>query len=181
MNKIFKYPLKTKRQQVITLPIGAKILSIQNQKDIATMWALVDTEAPVEDITIETYGTGEQLPDYISMVDYMGSRVSDQFVWHYFKVNSTPRACKIVGPGNLNENWPNSNIKAEMFAIKDKYELLPITDANLKALRDEYDTFFKKHNLEELEFRVRSLDNTIYITPSRPLDAYAIKGIISLD
>ena len=38
--KIYKYPLEVQDEQVVMLPTGAKILTVQSQKDRPCLWAL---------------------------------------------------------------------------------------------------------------------------------------------
>ena len=43
--KIYKYPLKRgERDIVIEMPVGSKILSVNNQYEYPVIWALVDEE-----------------------------------------------------------------------------------------------------------------------------------------
>ena len=88
MEKIFKYPIEVTDEQVVLLPTGAKILTIQNQGEVPCIWALVNPTAPKDmAITIRIHGTGHDVPDsdsleYISTFQMMGGRL----VFHSFIV-----------------------------------------------------------------------------------------------
>ena len=63
MNKtIFKYKLKIEGLQAVTMPAGAKILSVQIQNGLPCAWALINCdEKETCDKHIETYGTGRYI------------------------------------------------------------------------------------------------------------------------
>lgn len=88
MKKIFKYPIEVTDEQVVLLPTGAKILTIQSQGDIPCIWALVDPTAPRnEAVNIRIHGTGHDVPDsenleYVNTFQMMGGRL----VFHSFIV-----------------------------------------------------------------------------------------------
>ena len=69
--RIFKYPIPTSDGQVMSLPIGAELLTVQVQREVPTIWARVDDEADTEERLIRTYGTGQMLPDYPG--EYIGT------------------------------------------------------------------------------------------------------------
>lgn len=56
--KIFKYELSIKDSQIIKMPIGSKILSVQVQYEVPCIWALVEPSKDTTNITIEMFGTG---------------------------------------------------------------------------------------------------------------------------
>ncbi|EAE9168064.1 hypothetical protein BU180_02465 [Listeria monocytogenes] len=60
--KIYKYPLKMKAAQVITLPASSWVLSIKNQHEVPVLYAVVDTDCEIEGyLTVECFGTGQLL------------------------------------------------------------------------------------------------------------------------
>lgn len=60
--KIYKYDLDVTDIQVISLPLGSEILTVQTQFDIPRLWALVDpNELDTEERTIEIFGTGQDV------------------------------------------------------------------------------------------------------------------------
>ena len=86
--RIYKYPLNAIGSQQVMIPKGAEILTIQNQAEIACLWALVDTDQAPELRTIEIFGTGQKVPmvaayerKYISTFQIDGGK----FVFHAFE------------------------------------------------------------------------------------------------
>lgn len=61
MKTIWKFPLYLADVQTIEMPAGAKILSVQVQRDNLCLWALVDPDAAKEGTTILIYGTGHKI------------------------------------------------------------------------------------------------------------------------
>lgn len=61
-NTIYKYPLDTKDTNILELPKGAQILTVQTQNNIPCIWALVnDKETEKESRFINTFGTGHPI------------------------------------------------------------------------------------------------------------------------
>lgn len=58
---IWKFGLETTDNQEIEMPIGAEILTVQNQVGIPCLWALVDPTAIKEKRTFEVFGTGHPI------------------------------------------------------------------------------------------------------------------------
>lgn len=66
--KIYKYELNVETFQDVLLPIGAEILTIRSQNEIAYLYALVDPEQiEKENILIELYGTDETIQEDIGI------------------------------------------------------------------------------------------------------------------
>lgn len=88
MNTIWKYELEIASQQV-SIPKGAKILSVANQDGEICLWALVDQHAPTEERSIEVIGTGWDLKrDYKSIASeltFIGTVLVGSYVWHVFE------------------------------------------------------------------------------------------------
>ena len=84
---VYKYPLRITDIQKVSLPKGAKILCIKNQKEVICLWALVNPdETEFEDAVLRCVGTGhpieEPIEEYIdSVLVYGGS-----LVFHFFKL-----------------------------------------------------------------------------------------------
>jgi len=85
---IFKYPLTSQQTQIIQMPKGAQILTLQMQKDTPCIWALldVDIDNPKEFRTFELYGTGH--PIYPRDRTYIGSFQVDEghYIFHVFEL-----------------------------------------------------------------------------------------------
>jgi len=59
---IWKFPLETTDEQVIELPVGAKILTVQLQGGKPCLWALVNPDQTMQQVKIETFETGHNIP-----------------------------------------------------------------------------------------------------------------------
>jgi len=80
---IHKYRLERGRDRTeIPMHKGAKLLSVQNQDDQITLWALVDTERKLEVQEFSVYGTGWELPPNPGI--HVGTVQIEAFVWHVF-------------------------------------------------------------------------------------------------
>lgn len=85
--KIYKYPLSISDNFTIRMPIGAEILSFQNQFDIPTLWAAICPNSSLEDRKFSIVGTGDDIDmelvkKFIGTVQVMGGF----FVWHLFEL-----------------------------------------------------------------------------------------------
>ena len=59
--QIYKYPLTPVDIQIIKMPKGAEILSLQVQNNVPCIWALVDKTQSEEERYFETFATGERI------------------------------------------------------------------------------------------------------------------------
>lgn len=88
MKSIWKFPLQDQPgRQIVEMPKGARILSLQMQRGVPTIWALVDLPTIEDELPCQAffiYGTGWEMPD--SPGDYVGTyqSVSGRYVWHVF-------------------------------------------------------------------------------------------------
>lgn len=73
-------------RQVVNLPRGANILTVQAQGQTAQLWALCDSNAPFEPRQIAIYGTGNALPEVVGA--YIGTfqMLGGALVWHVFEI-----------------------------------------------------------------------------------------------
>ncbi len=84
---IYKYKLEATDNQVINMPHGSKILTVQIQYDGPCLWALVDPKQSLtEDRKIRIHGTGHEVPGpdklkYISTIQKAGG----QLIFHVFE------------------------------------------------------------------------------------------------
>jgi len=68
MKTIWKYPIEIHDLICIEMPKEAEILTVQSQKGIICIWALVNTDNPTEQRRFRIYGTGNPVEfngDYI--------------------------------------------------------------------------------------------------------------------
>jgi hypothetical protein len=85
--QVWKYPLALNRQQMLALPAGSQILSIQYQGDELVLWALVDAGGGnrMERRNISIFGTGSLIEDH-SMVHLATVQMPGaQLAWHIFE------------------------------------------------------------------------------------------------
>jgi hypothetical protein len=69
--------------QPIQMPRGAEILSVQTQRDMPCIWALVDNDAARETRVFRIVGTGHSFDDH--GMHYLGTVQTPPFVWHVFE------------------------------------------------------------------------------------------------
>lgn len=85
MKTIWKYSFNGTGAQLFLMPSGATILSLQVQHGILCMWALVNTEAPLETREFRVFGTGHQISEDI--LTFVGTfQVNEVLVFHVFEV-----------------------------------------------------------------------------------------------
>jgi len=85
MRAIWKYPLFMGMNDV-EMPVGSKVISVENQAGILTMWALVDTDKEAAKVTrtFSVKGTGFPIKDN---EEHIGTWQQPPYVWHLFEVN----------------------------------------------------------------------------------------------
>lgn len=85
--RIYKYLLDLANEQTLSLPRGAKVLTVHDQKETLRLWALVDVdESENEDRVIRIIGTGKPVPEDIGRFEYITTvqMCNDDLVWHIF-------------------------------------------------------------------------------------------------
>lgn len=85
--RVYKYPLEVQDRQVITIPKGAKILSLHVQDSTPCIWVLVDAnEQQKEKVVLRTFGTGQSLYSNGKNLEFIGTYLlrNDQAVFHVF-------------------------------------------------------------------------------------------------
>lgn len=88
MQAIWKFSLQATDAQTISMPKGAQVLTVQSQRGIPALWAIVDPDAEEGDRTFLTYGTGQ--PITVSPGEYAGTYQlqGGALVFHVFEENS---------------------------------------------------------------------------------------------
>ena len=84
--KIFKYPLEpVGRDTTLYLPRNSELLTIQFQRGVPTLWAMVDeTQEIVDCVVITCFGTGWDIPDNYTGTYLFTIQDAGGYVWHYF-------------------------------------------------------------------------------------------------
>ncbi len=74
--------------QMVEMPEGADILSLQIQNGLPFIWAVVDTDHRRVPRQFRVYGTGHQLPDPCTHLQHVGTFLVENLgeVWHMFEV-----------------------------------------------------------------------------------------------
>ena len=87
MKTIYKYKLEIVDKQTIELPQYAEILCVGTQLGNIYLWALVNTEATLNEMRdIEVLGTGNPVYENAeSDRHYLGTCFVNHFVWHIFE------------------------------------------------------------------------------------------------
>ena len=60
---IFKYQMPVLEAFTMRLPAGAEIIRMQDQGGMFWLWAVVNTDAPLEDRRFRAFKTGAEMPD----------------------------------------------------------------------------------------------------------------------
>ena len=87
MKTIWKYTLD-KGPNEFEMSVGSKILDIQMQHGIITLWALVNTEAQKIKRTFVLLGTGWDIEEFQNDTNlkYIKTVQKSLYVWHIFEV-----------------------------------------------------------------------------------------------
>lgn len=86
METIWKYKLSVTDKQIINMPIGAAILSVQTQEDTPCMWAIVDPSRSLEARTIEIFGTGNPIYREDKRIFLGAFQLDNGLVFHVFEI-----------------------------------------------------------------------------------------------
>ncbi len=88
--KIWKWSLALKRQEILLMPKGAKLLAVQTQRNMPHLWALVDENLELEPRAFATYETGDPLPEN-KPGKYVGTYQLEngQLVFHFFELEQS--------------------------------------------------------------------------------------------
>jgi hypothetical protein len=87
MKTIHKYPLKIEDAQVVTVPKGSTLLTVETQNDIPMLYVLVDTtEKELEYKAIRLFGTGHPIDINMTSWTYLDTvlTMGGSLVWHIF-------------------------------------------------------------------------------------------------
>lgn len=88
MKTIFKYPLRVDDYQTVIMPRGAQILTVQAQREIPCVWALVETNNEPEERHFRIAGTGHRMNAKDKFLRYLGTFqiMRDDLVFHVFEI-----------------------------------------------------------------------------------------------
>ena len=83
---VYKYKLEATDLQIVQLPAGAQLLTVQKNGGEMCLWALVDTDQPLLGRKIRIVGTGNKIAEapgvYLATVQMENEWGT--LVWHVF-------------------------------------------------------------------------------------------------
>jgi hypothetical protein len=87
METIWKYEILTEDKQIISMPIGAEILTVQIQHGMPVLWAKVNPLMKHVDKTIIIFGTGHPITQTEGL-KYIGTYqlLNGNFIGHVFEL-----------------------------------------------------------------------------------------------
>jgi len=92
--EVWKYNLSLTNEQSVSMPDGAVVLTVQEQRGVLTFWALVNPEARRVDRSFRIVGTGhpvdlpaDQAPTLTLGWHYIDTVQMGLLVWHVFEVH----------------------------------------------------------------------------------------------
>ena len=89
MRTIYKYPIETATADfTLGLPSDAKVLTLQIQNEIPTLWVELDPKAEAEPRQFQICGTGHRIPDNANYIGTWQER-EGLFVWHLYECAAT--------------------------------------------------------------------------------------------
>ena len=80
---IYKYELQITDEQTVEMPRGARLLSVQMQRERLMLWAVVNTNEPIRSRVIRIHGTGIAISPEHNYA-FIGTVQDGPFVWHVF-------------------------------------------------------------------------------------------------
>jgi len=85
---VHKFPIQRTFKQVIKIHGGLETtdpFKIMRQDGEIFLWKIVDTECPLLELEVLTFGTGQEIP-YNTYLEYchIESIIDGQYVWHFF-------------------------------------------------------------------------------------------------
>ncbi len=94
MQTIHRYSFTIDDDVALDMPQDARILDVQIGREGPTLWAMVDTDAPLVKRRIEVYGTGRSLDPlvFFGYRKYIGTiqEHNGALVWHLFDQGEAP-------------------------------------------------------------------------------------------
>lgn len=88
MDTIWKYPLQVLDQVAVSLPLGSRVLTVQEQHGKPCLWAQVDDEERItRERTFRIIGTGNPFPAQCGPLSYVGTfqLLDGDLVFHVYE------------------------------------------------------------------------------------------------
>ncbi len=71
--RIYKYPLPVQEKYILELPKGACIIRVEDVEGLFFLWAIVDTDAELEQRHLEFYKTGQEIKTPLENLVMLGT------------------------------------------------------------------------------------------------------------
>ncbi len=87
MKTIWKFPLQLVDEQILNMPDTAHILTVQVQRDIPCLWAIVDpSDVSRRPRRVAIVGTGNPVPDWAHLGNYVSTfqLIAGSLIFHVF-------------------------------------------------------------------------------------------------
>jgi len=100
MKAVFKYVIPVVDEFTMEMPKGAQILTVQAQRGVPCIWALVDPEMENEERSFVMRGTGHPIDDnMVPFLNYVGTMqmMEGTLIWHLFEKWKVMPAKPLVG------------------------------------------------------------------------------------
>lgn len=85
MITIHKYQFQIADKVIVQMPKGAKVLSVQLQNGVPTIWARVVTDMENESREFRVYGTGHEIDTFAIQGTHLATIQHHGLVWHIFE------------------------------------------------------------------------------------------------
>lgn len=85
--RIWKWDLRIDDLQIIDMPLGAEILTVQTQGGQPRLWAACDETAPLRPRRIAMHETGHPINEHPGI--YIATFQAGEFVLHVFEVTGS--------------------------------------------------------------------------------------------
>lgn len=89
MEAIHKWAFHVAERTIVEMPLGSRLLTVQEQHGYLTLWAEVDPAQPMVDHMLMVRGTGHKPPDKASYLATV--QMTDGLVWHIYDGGEIPR------------------------------------------------------------------------------------------
>lgn len=82
MVTVHKYQFAIEREIILMVPYGARVLKVECQADVPSIWALVDTNRLMVARRFYLFGTGKEISTHLRHVATFQQGI---YVWHLFE------------------------------------------------------------------------------------------------
>ena len=110
MNVVYKYRLMPGSPSVVEMPKYARVVYVGAQDDGPVLWALVDTEQPIERREFWVYGTGHTIDVSRPKVHIGTCQTESGLVWHVFELDADREwAQGVFSASSVSTSWSSDD------------------------------------------------------------------------